>query len=204
MDHVNFKWRNMKNKKVLILIGLLSFLSSCETEKKETFNEHVVDLNQDYQVLISSHVTKKEYRGAITNIDYGSSVNAKYNLKIKHKNRTLINSNLGSEEPKHLLICPDDIWLHLVGEYYRKQDITVEADKEKKVDDVKAQEPVDEYVMEIGASYKKLKDERYIFHLFGDIFWINEEAKIYNEKLSNNDSCVEYPLPGANIFEDIR
>lgn len=204
MDHVNFKWRNMKNKKVWILIGLLSFLSSCETEKKETFNEYVVDLNKDYQVLISSHVTKKEYRGAITNTDYGSSVNAKYKLKIKHKNRTLIDSNLGSEEPKHLLICPDEIGLHLVGEYYHKQDKAINADKEVETDEVKANELADEYEMEIGAHYKKLRDERYFFHLIGDIFWVDEEAKIYNEKLSNNDVCIEYPLPSANFYKDIR
>jgi hypothetical protein len=186
----------MKNYKIIFLIGLQGLLSSCSENRNETVNEYRAQLKDNYQVLITRKVTKTEHRGALTNNNYGSTLSIAYGLKIKDKNRTLVDSNLGGEEPKHLLICPNETLLRVVGEYYSKQQ------------DAKKEEPnkenINEYKVEIRASYKKLIDERYFFNLLGEAFWVVDEENSYTTLVANNSDCSEYSLPNDNIYNDNR
>lgn len=186
----------MSKLRIIISLSLLGLLSSCSESKNETFSEYRVDLKSEYQVSISGKITKKEYRGIITNASYGSSQSATYNLKIKEKGRKLIDSNLGEEEPKHLLICSNEILLHVVGEYYIEH-VHSSEQEENKADE-------EEFKLETKARYKKLIDERYFLNLLGDVYWIVDEANRYNTLLKNNSDCTEYALPNENFYKDIR
>lgn len=192
-----YRVREMKKYQIILLICVQGLLSSCSENKNEIFSEYQVDIKEDYKVLISSTITKKEYRGAITNADYGSTVNVSYKLRIKNKNRTIIDSYLGSEEPKHLLVCPNEIMLHVVGEYYNKTNNKEESSEPNT-------EATEEYKMEVKARYKKLIDERYFFNLLGDVFWIVDEKNLYQNQLANTKDCSEHPLSNENFYKDIR
>lgn len=174
----------------------LILLCSCSTDKKETFAEYRLDTKEGYHIQINSQITKKEYRGVITHADYGSTLNVNYRLAIKDHNWSLVKTELGSEEPKHLLICGQEIRLHVVGEYYTKQS--------KETAQAEDQARNDQFELKIEPRYKKLIDERYFFNLFGEAVWVLEEKDLYNSQVNNNPDCVEYALPNDNIYPEIR
>ncbi len=91
----------------------------------------------------------------------------------------------GSGEPKHILFCEGEMYLHSLKEkcittkYY---DSTNKKTKEK-------------YKNEIQNVYEKYVDKRYFFKLMGEDFWTEIIPEKYI-KLKNR--CSEYEIPNDN------
>ncbi|MBU2995786.1 hypothetical protein KO500_05045 [Cellulophaga baltica] len=168
--------------KTLITIVLVVITISCDENVEETVTKKSVILPNSKHITIEKKDTRTTSIGIFTKHNYGTKHNFKYNVFV---NEGKINWDFGVGEPKHIVFCENNTYLHYLNEKIETEEI-----KDSITDSV---EKI--YTSKIQNNYQKFIDERYFFKLFGDVYWLDIPEEEYNTILN---SCEEYDVPNDN------
>jgi hypothetical protein len=161
---------------------LILILSSCTTSSsKKTIEKTNRLLPNEKHLLIEKTNESSLLKGIFTGHIYDTIRSYTYKVIIDND----VEWDGGSSEPKHILFCEGEMYLHSLKE----KCITT------KYYDSTSQKMEAKYNFEIQDVYEKHIDKRYFFKLMGEDFW----TEIISEKyLKLKNQCKEYDIPNDN------
>ncbi|AIY12492.1 hypothetical protein M667_04320 [Cellulophaga baltica NN016038] len=168
--------------KILFAITLIAFFVSCTDKVKETVTKKSEMLPNGMHLTIEKTDIKKTSFGIFTNHNYGTSHRFKYRVAVDQGS---IEWDFGVGEPKHFLFCDKGIYIHYLNEnsYTEEARDTIN----DTIEEVR--------VTKIENQYQKYIDERYLFKLFGDAYWVDVTEEEYAR---NKSLCSEQAIPNDN------
>lgn len=168
--------------KIFFAITIVALFVSCKDEIKETVTKKSEILPNGMHLTIEKTDIRKTSLGLFTNHNYGTSHRFKYRVSVDQGS---IDWDFGVGEPKHFLFCDKDVYIHYLNENsYTEESRDSITDISEEV-----------HVIKIENQYQKYIDERYLFKLFGDAYWVDVTEEEYAR---NKAICSEQAIPNDN------
>lgn len=153
--------------------------SACDKKVEEHTSKKSIVLSNGTHVAIEKTSTETTSIGILTKHNYGTIHTFKYRLHLKKNN---VIWDLGTGEPKNLLICKDNLYIHYLNENSHRIEV-----KDTVTDSIQSS-----YITKVDNMYQKHIDERYFFKLLGEDYWLDVTSEEYS-KLKK--SCPEFEVP---------
>ncbi|MBO0591084.1 hypothetical protein I2486_06655 [Cellulophaga sp. E16_2] len=168
--------------KIFLGIAVIVLVAACKDTVKETVTKKSEMLPNGMHLTVEKTAIEKTSFGIFTNHNYGTSHRFKYRVAVDQES---IEWDFGVGEPKHFLFCDKGVYIHYLNENsYTEEARDTINDTIEKVQ-----------VIKIENQYQKYIDERYLFKLFGDAYWVDVTAEEY---ASNKALCSEQAIPNDN------
>lgn len=163
--------------KLLVLCLSFFFIFSCNSETKATIDKINLQLSNGVHIVIEKTNLESSHIGIFSNHDFTHSYSYKLHLIDKG-----VNWDGGSGEPKGLIFCKDSIFLYSLKEKFFTNDALVRKDSTIK----------SESYYQVVEVYQKHEDQRYLFNMMGQDFWVDISE---NEYLLRKHDCEEFAIP---------
>lgn len=167
-------------KEILLLVSIGFLFAACTYDTQETIDETRKILPNGKHLVVTKTNKETTSVGLFSNINYGVSRSFTYQLSINPGN---INWYGGSAEPKHILFGENTIYIRYIKQ---KSVSTVYTDSIN--DTIKNGSH-----LELHEFFQQHIDERYLFKLLGDDYWVEISAEDYNA--AKKKSTQEYIIP---------
>ncbi|ADV48630.1 hypothetical protein Celal_1316 [Cellulophaga algicola DSM 14237] len=168
--------------KIFLGITVIVLVAACKDTVKETVTKKSEMLPNGMHLMVEKTAIEKTSFGIFTNHNYGTSHRFKYRIAVDQGS---IEWDFGVGEPKHFLFCDKGVYIHYLNENsYTEEARDTINDTIEKVQ-----------VIKIENQYQKYIDERYLFKLFGDAYWVDVTAEEYAR---NKALCSEQAIPNDN------
>lgn len=124
----------------------------------------------------------------LTNTDYGTIHTFTYRL---HLDTDYLTWSGGNSEPKSLLFCGEDIYLRSLRERFKTR---IGPDAGLQESSARSS-PRETSTLVVTEEVERFQDERYLWRLFGDAFWVREDPEVYHRRRA---TCLETIVPNDN------
>lgn len=175
--------KKLNTQKSARFVFLFCWLFSCchtETQTRTSITNRL--LPNGKHLAVEKENREITYTGLLTKHNYGTNHSFRYSLKVDND---AVFWNGGSGEPKHLLFCSDEVFIHFLKRKSIAEAYTDTIDSTTKYN----------YHDETLHQFEKFVDNRYLFNWFGDAFWIEIPDTTYQKHLLK---CDEYEVPNDN------
>ncbi|WP_158974854.1 hypothetical protein [Cellulophaga sp. L1A9] len=168
--------------KIFLVITVVVSFAACNDTVKETVTKRSEILPNGMHLTIEKTDIKKTSFGIFTNHNYGTSHRFKYRVAV---DKGSIDWDFGVGEPKHFLFCNKGVYIHYLNENSYTEEVRDTINDT--IEEVR--------VIKIENQYQKYIDERYLFKLFGDAYWVDVSEEEYAR---NKALCSEQEIPNDN------
>ena len=165
----------------------LSLCAACSSETRSSEQRREASYPGGYRVEVLKKDSYTRYQGLITGHDYGTRHEYSYEFELSPGR---IRWQGGSAEPRTLVVCAERIYLRYLDIELEERDAGAPATDA-------GDATLSERVMKVVARQARLRDERYLFKLLGELSWINVEAS----ELPRGSQCQEFELPNDRELE---
>jgi hypothetical protein len=168
--------------KIFLAITVVVSFAACNDTVKETVTKKSEILPNGMHLTIEKTDIKKTSIGIFTSHNYGTSHRFKYRVAVDQGS---IEWDFGVGEPKHFLFCDKGVYIH-----YLNENSYTEESRDSITNTVEELR-----VIKIENQYQKYIDERYLFKLLGDAYWVDVTEEEYTR---NKNTCSEQAIPNDN------
>ncbi|WP_103865578.1 hypothetical protein [Aquimarina sp. I32.4] len=168
--------------KVLFFVLVLGLFGNC-TSKTITKVDKTKKILENGKHLVVEKINKNtSYKGVLTKHIYNSTHQYTYSFTV---DRGDVNWDEGAGEPKHILFCNKEVYVHYLKEKYTS--ITHK--------DTLGNQVLDSSYFKVEEAFELYVDKRYFFNFFGDEYWVEVTPETYEQK---KETCNEYDIPNDN------
>jgi hypothetical protein len=161
--------------------------AACSSETHASERRREASYPGGYRIEVVKKDSYTRYKGLITGHDYGTRHEYSYEFELSPGR---IHWQGGAAEPRTLIVCPEQIYLGYLDIELEERDAGLTAPD--------AGSPsLSERVMKVVARHARLRDERYLFKLLGELHWINAAAT----ELPAANECRAFDVPNDHELE---